>query len=673
MWQKVAALTLFAGFVVSAILPGPALATQGIQGSPRVINLFLNWWLPEEDLPRLAKYDALVFDADQAARYPERVRRLRELNPKIIILAYVTSEEIADNRFIEPDDYPLKKQSTEIQDAWYVRDAQGNHTAFWPNSSLLNVTDKGPTGPTGERWNEYFPRFIRDTVLASGLWDGVFLDNTFNSISYFAKSPVDLDRDGVADPRDVADAAWRAGMVKMIRRIRELNPGAIIMGNGDGTYASLINGVFFERFPNWSWGPNWKEFREALTKNLSPNMATINVNTINQDRPNDYQLMRYGLTSALIAGGWYSFDRGDYGHEVIWWYDEYEMPLGASRSAPRLIQGGKGAGIVPGVWRRDFEQGIALVNSTEARQIVPLSGVFEKLRGQQDATTNDGSLVSSVTLAPHDGILLFRRSSPQEIRDSAFQNGAFVRVYTENGQQSQNGFFAQRTDVASGASLISTDVDRDGSDDLVTADKGVVTVRFGSGVVKSFRPFGTSYVGRLSLAVQNTNRDAAWEIIVGREGAPPEVRVFSGQGALLQHWLVYHPKFAGGVRVAAGDLGGDGLREIVTGAGPGGGPHIRIWKTDGAVWGGGFFAFNASESGGVSVAVGDLNGDGKGEIIAGSGQGTIPRVRIFDSRGMLQKEFVLGNAPLAQGISVAASDMNGDGKAEIVVSGLSAF
>jgi hypothetical protein len=125
--------------------------------------------------------------------------------------------------------------------------------------------------------------------------------------------------------------------------------------------------------------------------------------------------------------------------------------------------------------------------------------------------------------------------------------------------------------------------------------------------------------------------------------------------------------------VAIGDLDGDGLREVVTAAGPGGGPHIRIWKTDGSVWGGGFFAFDQTEVGGVSVAVGDVDGDGKAEVVVGSGLGAIPRVRIFDGRGTLKSQIVLGTKPLPGGVQVSVADTNGDGVAEILVGGLPTF
>lgn len=666
--QRVGSACLAVAMIVGAL---PVNAASGVAGSPRIINLFLNWQLKEEDLPRLARWDVVVLDADQQARYPDRVRRLRQLNPSIKILAYLPSEEISIARFSEPPEYPFAKLASRIQDAWYVRDPYGNKTSFWPGSPLLNVTDRGPA-PGGERWNEFFPRFVRDEVLSTGLWDGVFLDNTFDTISYFAKSPVDLDRDGLADAASVADAAWRDGMRKMLRLMRERNPDAIIVGNGGAAYADQLNGAFFEHFPSWSWGPNWKEFRDAIAKNAKPSYTALNVNTDNAERPNDYRLMRFGLGSAMVGGGYYSFDKGDYNHDVLWWYDEYEIPLGSSRADPRVLGGAAGPGIAPAVWARSFENGLVVVNSTNATQKVSLPGIFEKIRGSQDRGMNDGSVISTLEIPAQDGVVLLRRSEATEIRGSAFVNGSFVRMYDASGRQIQNGFFAQRDDVSGGAAVLAFDFNNDGSDELVTSERGAVRVRQGgTSRVASFAPFGSRFTGRLALAAGNTNRDADKEIVLAREsGGPPEIRVYTTAGKLLARWDAYAAAFSGGVRVAIGDLDGDGLREIVSGAGGGGGPHVRIWKTDGKVWGGGFFAFDPTERGGVSIAVGDVDGDGRDEIVAGSGQGAVPRVRIFDGRGTLEAEITLGSRPLPGGIQVSSGDMNGDGRAEILITGL---
>lgn len=654
--------------------PGVLGAAQGIGGSPGIINLYLDWQIKDEDLPILARWDVVVLDGNQQARYPDKIRRLRQLNPAIKVLAYIPTEEYATVHLSAPADYPYAKLGRRIRPEWWLRDPQGNLIYFWPGQPMLDVTDNNPALRAGERWNDFLPRFIRDELMSSGLWDGIFLDNTFDALKWHVKSPVDLDRDGKADRQDDIDKAWAGGMRAMLTRIRDLNPGAILIGNGGASYAGQLNGVLFEHFPSWSWAPNWKEVRDALAKNRAPAMTAINVNTDDKNRPNDYRLMRYGLGSALTSGSYYSFDQGVSNHNSVWWYDEYEAALGRATAPPRILAGGSGQGVVPAVWGRQFQNGLALVNGTDAAHQVALPGVFEKLRGRQDSSVNDGALVSSVTLQPRDGLILYRRSDASEIREAAYTNGAFVRLYDAAGNQKQNGFFAQRTDAPNGAKVWVGDLDGDGNDELVSADKGAVRIIWGNRKADTvFQPFGKGHRGRIWLTVGQANRDAARELILGRDGAPSEIAVFSASGKKLAGWTAYNPAFLGGVRTAIGDLDGDGLREIVSAAGPGGGPHLKIWKTDGKVWGGGWFAFDQSESGGVSVAVGDVDGDRRDEVVVGSGRGAVPRVRVFGGRGNLESSFMLGDRPLSGGLEVGLADVNGDGRAEILVGGLPAI
>jgi uncharacterized repeat protein (TIGR01451 family) len=129
---------------------------------------------------------------------------------------------------------------------------------------------------------------------------------------------------------------------------------------------------------------------------------------------------------------------------------------------------------------------------------------------------------------------------------------------------------------------------------------------------------------RTATAGCDVDGDGSHEFITGAgAGGGPHVRVFGVAGGVheLTGFFAYDPAFTGGVFVACRDLTGDGIAEFVTGAGPGGGPHVRVLSAAGGVVTelGGFFAYDPAFTGGVSVAAGDVTGDGVGELITGAG------------------------------------------------------
>ena len=70
-------------------------------------------------------------------------------------------------------------------------------------------------------------------------------------------------------------------------------------------------------------------------------------------------------------------------------------------------------------------------------------------------------------------------------------------------------------------------------------------------------------------------------VVAADAGAPPEVRLIDpNTQAVRSQFLAYDGGFLGGVRVAVGDVTGDQIPDLVTGAGPGGGPNVRVF--DGA-------------------------------------------------------------------------------------------
>ncbi|MFZ5364342.1 MAG: FG-GAP repeat domain-containing protein, partial [Patescibacteria group bacterium] len=115
---------------------------------------------------------------------------------------------------------------------------------------------------------------------------------------------------------------------------------------------------------------------------------------------------------------------------------------------------------------------------------------------------------------------------------------------------------------------------------------------------------------------------------------------------------------------------GDGKSEIVTGAGPGGGPHVRIFRQDGTAIGG-FMAYATTFRGGVNVAVGDVDGDGRADIVTVPGSGIEPMIKVFDSRGNLNTQFLAFEKDYKNGVRLAVGDIDGDKVADLAVSKMS--
>lgn len=149
-------------------------------------------------------------------------------------------------------------------------------------------------------------------------------------------------------------------------------------------------------------------------------------------------------------------------------------------------------------------------------------------------------------------------------------------------------------------------------------------------------------------------------------GATPAVRVFSRTGDPQRTFMAYNQAFRGGVRTAFGDVDGDGVNEIVTTPGAGGGPHVRVFETDGALRSQ-FFADNPDMSAGLFVATGDVLGDATDEIIVSTGANGDGHLKVFSHDGReLASFYPFG--PAEHGVHVATGDVDRDGRDEVVVS-----
>jgi subtilisin-like proprotein convertase family protein len=140
--------------------------------------------------------------------------------------------------------------------------------------------------------------------------------------------------------------------------------------------------------------------------------------------------------------------------------------------------------------------------------------------------------------------------------------------------------------------------------------------------------------------------------------------------------FVPFPGYKGPILVASGDFDGDGNDELVTAKGAGTSPEVRIWNvSSGGIITGlidSILPLTGKERG-ASIAAGDLDNDGKFELLIGAGPGAAPTVKIYgdtDLDGTLSDNLLDTFTALAPtfkgGVKVAAGNTNNGGGFELI-------
>jgi hypothetical protein len=272
-------------------------------------------------------------------------------------------------------------------------------------------------------------------------------------------------------------------------------------------------------------------------------------------------------------------------------------------------------------------------------------------------------------------------TQPRMVTGSGKGRPSLVKFFESGDKPVPPNFLAYRSSFTGGVRVAVGDWDGDGVADIITAPGagGGPHVRVFSGddhsLLDGFFAYRSSFTGGVFVAAGDVNGDGFSDIITGAgAGGGPHVKVFDGRdhGNLLGSFMAFRSSFNGGVRVATGDVNGDGYPDIIVGAGPGGGPHIKVFNGRSEVLMHSFYAFRSSFTGGVFVAGGDVNGDGLADIIVGADAGGGPLVNVFSvgdpagGGGGLVKSFFAYRSSFTGGVRVAAADVNGDGRADII-------
>ncbi len=358
------------------------------------------------------------WDTTHGMTMEQVVRNIKAINPESKVFLYENSMEVADDNAAAATVFNKVEQMK-----WWAfphgGDGEALKSPFGQRESkpnyLINTSLFTPRDSSGyQQWEWHARWIVQQYYKPNPSIDGFFEDNVF----WTPRVDADWNRDGVTDAKDSPQAGkWlREGYRKRFELLHNLMPGKLMIGNiadwgrSNAVLTELdktLNGGVIEGILGASYSPeswaSWTEmmrwYRKTMAAAAEPKLVAFH----QQGSPTDYKSLRYGLASCLLDNGYFAFTDAAQGYSGVVWFDEYDAKLGKAVTVPATTAWQKG------VYRRDFENGIALVNPKGNGPVeVTLEEDFRRLDGKQAPGVNNGQLTRKVLLQDRDGIILKR-------------------------------------------------------------------------------------------------------------------------------------------------------------------------------------------------------------------------------------------------------------------------
>ena len=335
-------------------------------------------------------------------------RQIKALNPDIKIGQYTVLNEAkaADHPDITSRDIANKLD----QEKWWLRGPSGNRVQHTAQYGAWDINFTKFTKP--DKKNKRFPEWLAERNYQLFFKENPELDFWFMDISV-PQAPVafaDWTNSGVPQLSSLSPyaKAYRDGHVAYWNTIKTLQPNKLLIGNAPDLssteYKSQLNGTLLEAAMGLKWSlydrKGWEALRqqyyELMADTKPPKLVGLNV----WGAANDYQKMRFGLTTCLLNNGYFSYTDNVKQYSEIPWFDEFDADLGKPTENPPTTAWKNG------VYKRSFENGLVLVNPTNNVVHVVLDKQYKRLSGTQARNINSGQVTQELDLAPRDGIIL---------------------------------------------------------------------------------------------------------------------------------------------------------------------------------------------------------------------------------------------------------------------------
>jgi len=240
-------------------------------------------------------------------------------------------------------------------------------------------------------------------------------------------------------------------------------------------------------------------------------------------------------------------------------------------------------------------------------------------------------------------------------------------------------------DYRGGIAVATAPMDNKPGDELVVGQdggqdaKGLVRIFSADKLLREFLAFPEgAEQAEMSLAVGNLNQDALAEIVVSTpRGLANTVFIFNAEGKLAPGTVgafVPFPELTAGVSVAVGNVVGDEDLEIIAGTGAGAEPKVRIFNAQGEELTAEFFPFPADQKFGLSLAeikepAGQNDALAVGFLNGGKTQVKLYQIIPHQAYPVLA-DFSAWTKEFLSGVKLGGIDVDNDGRAEIAVAPL---